>query len=90
MDGVNRPGSGQSVPPSDENAEKENAPEQPEHKPQTGFGERPKGMSLAERMKAKKGGITTTNGGPTVRQTPPAQENNNAAGEGGGDVGDNS
>lgn len=69
MDGVNKSGASQQVPPADESEDKENIPAEPQHKPQTGFGERPKGKTLAERMQAREGGITTADGGPTVRPT---------------------
>ena len=81
MDGVNRPGAGQQVPAADENEDKENTPPENQHKPQTGFGERPKGMTLKERMAANKGGITPADSGPSVRPT------NTSSGEDGSDAG---
>lgn len=63
MDGVNRPGSGQRVPPADDSENKENTPPKNEQKSQTGFGERPKKRSLKDRLTSK----NTDGDGPSVR-----------------------
>ena len=69
MDGVNRPGAGQQVPPADEDKDKENVPPEAQQKQQTSVGQRIKGRSLTERFK-RGGGIKTVDGeGPSVRPT---------------------
>ena len=83
MDGVNKPGVNPPAPPADDNEDNESISKEPEHRPQTAIGERPKGKSLAERMKANKDGITTVNdGGPSVRPAtpPPPAESDGEAG----------
>lgn len=88
MSTVNPPGSGTPpIPPSNEDEERnnQNNNDMNNQRPQTGHGEHIKGMTLKERMAAKKGGIKTADGVRQVQQSNDGNDNSSADIDTGGD-----